>query len=289
MPECTLTSHQLIARISNMGAELQSLRTHDGHELIWQADPKVWPRHAPILFPIVGRLKGDLLKHQGVPYPMGQHGFARDTNFQLINETEQSCTFRLTDDDNTRAHYPFAFDLRVTYTLLENSLKVTYLLSNPAETTLYASIGGHPAFIWPLDPAVAKEKHQIKFEQSEAAPIRRLQGGLMQDTPLPSPVSAKTLVLTDELFEADAIIFDQLVSRRVSYIASDRRRITLAFDDFPHLGIWSKPGADFICIEPWQGHASSETFDGEFQDKPGMVALGSGQQRQWHYTISVNT
>ena len=286
MPEQTLKSSALTARIDSMGAELNSLKTHNERELIWQADPKVWPRHAPLLFPIVGRLKNDTLTYQGDNYPISQHGFARDLEFQLTEQSDSSCTFLLASDTETKKHYPFSFELKVRYRLKLNCLEVCYSLINPDKAPLYASIGGHPAFVWPLDPATAKENHLIEFQWEETAPIRRLNNGLIEATPYSSVVSNRKLHLSDSLFREDAIIFDRLRSRRVSY-SGGAMRITVDFEDFPHLGIWSKPGADFICIEPWQGYASSETFEGEFSNKPGIIEIGAHQQRQWCYTISV--
>ncbi len=287
MSDYTLKSELLTARITAAGAELNSLQSRTGKELIWQADPAIWPRHAPVLFPIVGRLKNDQLIHQGKRYPLRQHGFARDLDFQLLEQGRSHCTFRLTDSPETHTHYPFAFELDISYRLKLNRLEVGYRLYNPADTALYASIGGHPAFIWPLDASLAKEEHRIEFKQSEAAPVRRLCNGVLREERLPSPLSGNQLILREQLFEDDAIVFDQLKSRQLRYSGPGSLSITLDFDDFPHLGIWSKPGADFICLEPWQGHASEEGFEGEFRDKTGVVELAAKEQRQWHYTIGV--
>ena len=287
MAELTLSSKQLTARLNHHGAELISLRTSSGMELIWQADPKVWARHAPVLFPIVGRLKNDQLYHNGHSYPLGQHGFARDQEFELIAQEENACTFRLRDNSETRCHFPFAFQLDIRYRLARNSLQIGYAIANPARTPLYASIGAHPAFIWPLAPGTARKNHVIEFSRDEDAPVRRLNGGLLSQNRYSNPVSARRLSLEDGLFAQDALIFDQLESSQVSYYGPGTARITLCFDDFPQLGIWTKPGAEFICIEPWQGYASPEDFEGEFKDKPGIVRIEPGEQRRWQYTIDV--
>ncbi len=288
MNELTLSSTQLTARIHHHGAELVSLQTASGRELIWQADPEVWARHAPVLFPIVGRLKDDQLHHHGQSYPMSQHGFARDQEFELIAQEETACTFRLRENSETLRHFPFAFQLDIRYRLAQNSLQISYDIINPADTPLFASIGAHPAFIWPLTPGTAKENHVIEFSKDEYAPVRRLSGGLLSQNRHPNPVIARRLALENGLFEQDALIFDQLESNQVSYYGPGTVRITLHFDDFPQLGVWTKPGADFICIEPWQGYASPEEFDGEFKDKQGIVRIEPGEQRRWQYTIDVD-
>ncbi len=281
-----LASHALEATFSPLGAELQSLR-HEGRELLWQADPKVWPRHAPILFPIVGRLPGDTLRHQGKSHPLSQHGFARDRLFELVErDGERALRFRLRDDAESRRHYPFPFVLEVGYRLEGEVLEVEYRIENPGTEPLYASIGGHPAFAWPLAGG-GREGHVIEFEKREPAPIRRLEGGLLLPDPVPTPVEGNRLELNDALFEHDALIFDALESRRVRYSGPEGPAIVMTFDDFPHFGIWTKPGAGFVCLEPWHGHATPVGFDGEFATKPGLFSLAPGQARRWRYTIAV--
>lgn len=289
MSTYTLHSPDLSVKLASHGAELQSLKTSDGLELLWQADPAVWARHAPHLFPIVGRLKNDTLHHEGKAYNLTSHGFARDLEFVLTEQSVNHCTLLLTDSEQTRDRYPFAFELRITHTLEGNKLIIAYALHNPANKPLLASVGTHPAFIWPLQAGLERDAHTITFEQNELAPIRRVQGGLVKPERFPTPVQGHVLHLNDALFVDDVVIFDALQSRMLTYTAPGGPKLQVSFPDFPHLGIWTKPGAGFICIEPWQGHASCADFDGEFRDKPGVISIAPGAEHSWRYLISVET
>jgi galactose mutarotase-like enzyme len=282
----TLGSDDITAIVSADGAELISLRNKQGMELLWQAGP-LWPRHAPILFPIVGRLKNDELKHRGKVYPMTQHGFARDGRFDWAEREPSSCTLLLADDAQTRARYPFAFRLTVTYTVEQAHLNVTFAVTNTGNEMLPASIGAHPAFNWPLLPGLAKEAYRLTFSSEERAPIRRLKDGLLRTMPDPTPIRGKTLALAEQLFEDDAIILDNLASTSVRYAADSGPSIEVSWQGFRELGIWSKPGAPFLCIEPWHGFASPLSFDDEFVDKPGLMQIAPGTTRILNYRIGV--
>ncbi|MGY3616782.1 aldose 1-epimerase family protein [Bradyrhizobium sp. USDA 10063] len=282
-----IRSDGIAAMIKAAGAELCSLKTADGLELLWQAGPE-WPRHAPLLFPIVGRLKNDGLRHKGKIYPMTQHGFARDQRFEWVAREDASCKLVLADNDATRARYPFAFRLEVTYAARGADLEVTFEIANPGDETLPASLGGHPAFGWPLLPGLAKEAYALTFSNDEPAPIRRLEGGLMRPDAQPSPVKGRTLALSERLFDDDAVILDRLASTSVRYAADRGPSIEISWDGFRELGIWSKPGgAPFLCIEPWHGFASPADFDGEFAGKPGLMQIAPGASRSLSYRIRV--
>jgi galactose mutarotase-like enzyme len=277
----------LTAAVSAQGAELCSLKNANGLEMIWQAGPQ-WPRHAPLLFPIVGRLKNDQLRHRGKTYPMKQHGFARDMRFEWIERGEASCTLALTDNDETRGRYPFAFRLVIGFLLCAASLEVRLEITNSGDEILPASIGAHPAFNWPLLPSIAKEAYQLRFADDEPAPIRRLRDGLMRAAQEPTPIHGRTLALSEQLFDDDAVIMDQPRSRSVGYAADAGPSVQLCWDGFRELGVWSKlGGAPFLCIEPWHGFASPEEFDGEFSEKPGVMNLAPGEQRTLTYRIGV--
>jgi galactose mutarotase-like enzyme len=178
MSRHTISTAGITATIKSDGAELCSLKNAAGVELLWQAGP-AWPRHAPILFPIVGRLKNDLLHHDGKTYPMTQHGFARDLPFDWIEQGPQSCTLQLEDNAATRSRYPFAFRLAVIYAVRENQLEVTLALTNSGDVVLPGSIGAHPAFNWPLAVGLPKDSYTVAFSNQETAPVRRLKDGLL--------------------------------------------------------------------------------------------------------------
>lgn len=276
----------LTATVAAQGGELRSLRDAAGVEFLWQAGP-AWPRHAPILFPIVGRLRDDTLRHDGQAYRLTQHGFARDRRFEWIERTPSSCRLRLTDDATSRAVYPFAFALELAYALAADALSMTVTLANPGPASLPASVGTHPAFRWPLRDGVPKPAHRLEFAAAEPAPVRRLQGGLLLPDALPSPIHGRTLALSEALFADDALILDHPASRSVRYLADGGPSVEVAWEGFREFGIWSKPGADFLCLEPWHGMASPVGFDGEFAAKPGLLHLAPGESRTLSLRIRI--
>ena len=287
MEQVTLHADGISATVVAQGAELISLRNADGTEFLWQAGPE-WRRHSPVLFPIVGRLKGDRLVHRGQGYPMTQHGFARDRRFAWAEQGASSCTLVLTDDAETRTHYPFAFRLAIGYRLSDRQIEVTYEIANPGDETLPASIGAHPAFNWPLQADLPKEAYRLIFADNEPAPIRRLKDGLLLPTPQPTPIEGKTLPLSERLFVDDAVILDQPAGSSVRYAASQGPAIEVSWQGMNELGVWSKPGgAPFLCIEPWHGMASPVDFDGEFADKPGVMLIEPGSRRTLSYRIGL--
>jgi galactose mutarotase-like enzyme len=281
----TIGNDRLQAVIAAKGAELVSLKPSWGDEVIWQGDPAIWPWHAPNLFPIVGALADDTLVHHGRHYPMKQHGFLRHSRCAVTEASGESCAFRLVDTAETRAQYPFAFALTIRYRLVGDVMAQSFELANPAPEPLYASIGAHPAFRWPLTDGVAREAYRVIFEHPEPAPVRRLAGrGLGGGQP--TPVEGKVLPLRDSLFDTDAVIFDQLRSRLLRFGSPEGAGIELGFSDFPHFGLWTKPGGTgFLCLEPWQGYASPTGFAGEFADKPGIATIAPGATKRWELTI----
>ncbi len=281
----TLHGDGISATIVAQGAELVSLRNAEGLEFLWQAGPE-WRRHSPVLFPIVGRLKGDQLRHRGRTYPMTQHGFARDRRFEWAERGPRSCTLVLTDDADTLSHYPFAFSLAINYSVADGDLSIRFEITNTGDETLPASIGAHPAFNWPLRPDLAKTHYRLTFAEPERAPVRRLKDGLLLAASQPTPVDGKILELSERLFVDDAVVLDRPASRSVRYAAEGGPAIEMSWDGFQELGVWSKPGgAPFLCIEPWHGIASPVDFDGEFVDKPGLMLIESGTKHSLSYQI----
>ena len=276
----------LEVEVASPGAELRALRFR-GLDLLWEGGP-LWPRRAPILFPIVGCLRGDCLKHQGGTFTLPKHGFARDRTFTWLDRGPAHCLLELADDAATRAAYPFAFRLRVAFRLLDGGLRSDLILENPGAAPLPASLGGHPAFRWPLAPGLPKAAHRVVFAEPEPEPVRRLTpAGLLDTEARPTPVRGRELALHEDLFEADALIFDRLHSRSLRFEAEGGPALTFSWEGFPHLGIWTKPdrGPAFLCLEPWQGFASPADWEGEFTEKPGVVVVPPGGTRTWSYTV----
>lgn len=270
----------LRARIDPLGAELVSLRDADGRELMTDADPAFWTGHAPLLFPVVGRLNGDVLRIDGAEHLMKQHGFARRSTFALVEHDAAHTTFLLEDSAETRAAYPRAFTLRVTYAITGASLSITAEIANrETKRSLPASFGFHPAFAWPLPYGHPRGDHRIAFEADEPAALRALSAGLTAGE-RPSPLDGRTLVLDDALFAEDALIWDRLASRSVCYGATSGPQLRIDFPGTPYLGIWSKPGAAFVCIEPWHGIADPVGFAGDLAEKPGIFTLAPGETKR---------
>jgi galactose mutarotase-like enzyme len=278
---------RLQAEIKIHGAELCSLKDGEGREYLWQAGP-AWPRHAPNLFPIVGRLKDDVLRHKGREYRLTQHGFARDLDFRWEEQAADRCRLSLREDSETLSLYPFPFIFEILFEVETDRLSVTYNVTNSGDEILPVSMGAHPAFLWPLAESMMKESHSLTFSQAEAGPVRRLSEGLLLPQSFPNPVKDNVLSLDEKLFAADALIFEKPASSSVRYGAPGAPSVEISWDSgFGELGLWSKPGAGFLCIEPWHGMASPAGFEGEFIDKPGLMLIPAGESQRASWQIRI--
>lgn len=276
----------LSACVKADGAELCLLRDGRAADYLWPAEP-IWPRHAPVLFPIVGRLRDDTLVHRGRAYRMTQHGFARDRRFAWTERTADGCRLTLMDDAATRAIYPFGFRFDVAYAADGPALTVTFTVTNTGDEVLPASMGAHPAFRWPLAPGTPKPAYALTFEAEEPDPLRRIVGGLLTPPDRPSPIIGRHLGLDESLFAADALVLPRPRSRWVRFAAGQGPSVTVAWEGFEQLGIWMRPGGDFLCIEPWRGMASPQDFDGEFLTKPWLMLIPPGESRTAWYRITL--
>jgi galactose mutarotase-like enzyme len=263
---------KLRAAINPLGAELTSL-TANGAELMTDADPAFWTGHAPLLFPIVGRLADDMLRLDGQEFAMKQHGFARRQMFEPVIRKHDAVLFRLAANEETRAQYPFEFDLEIHYAIGNDALIVDVRIYNPSDhVALPASFGFHPAFAWPLPNGGERGAHHIVFAADEPGAIVQLDGGLFAGHRA-SPLDGRKLPLADDLFIDDALIWDPVLSQSVTYHDAHGPRLRVDFPETPQLGIWTKPGAAFICIEPWHGHADPAGFHDDFRAKPGVFEI----------------
>ena len=285
----TITSNGLTARINPQGAELWSITDAQGREYMTDADPAFWYGHAPLLFPIVGSVAQDQLSIDGATYPMERHGFARRTRFELTEAQANRAVFRLVDSAATRAMYPFAFVLEVAFWIEDMMLAMEATVTNPGADALPFSFGFHPAFAWPLPGGTDKAAHRIVFAEPEPGDIRRVSAGegLLLPQHEPTPVLGRELALDHSLFAADAMIWTDLASRALSYGADGGAWIDIAFPDLPMLGLWQVPGARYICIEPWAGHADPAGFAGDFRDKPGVMVLATGESRSFRMDVTL--
>ncbi|WP_072393573.1 aldose 1-epimerase family protein [Hyphomicrobium sp. CS1GBMeth3] len=278
----------LSAEIHPLGAELWALRDADGRDLLWNGNAAFWTGRAPILFPIVGTVAGDTYRVGGASYALPRHGFARRRPFSLVTTQADGVTLRLTSDDATRAVYPFDFVLDLSFKIDGARLDVAANLTNTGDGPLPASFGYHPAFRWPLPYGAARADHAITFDVDEMAPIFRPdREGLLVSAERPSQLGARVLQLDDAAFTDGALVFTSLAGASLSFGAGNGPKLKISYPDTPHLGLWSVPGAPFVCVEPWQGYADPAGFTGEIWDKPGIVRLAPGARRRWRMGVEL--
>jgi len=279
-------SDALTAEINPFGAELTHLRDAEGRRLMTNADPAYWTGRAPLLFPNVGGLAGDVYRLDGETYAMPKHGFARLSLFETVDADEAGARLRLTDSAATRVAYPFAFALEMAFAVDGATLAMTAMLTNTGDRDLPANFGYHPAFAWPLPYGQPRAEHRMTFDAAEPGNLRALDAdGLIAGT-RPSPLDGRTLVLTDELFADDALIWTPVESRGLTYGAAGAPQLRVEWDA-PMLGVWTRPGAAFVCVEPWWGHADPAGFDGEIWDKPGILRLAPGERREFGMRVAL--
>ena len=283
-----LHSGSLSAAVDPLGAQLSALRDGTGRDLLWDGNPSVWSGRAPLLFPIVGALAGGRYRVDAKSYALPRHGFARGKLFEVVHAGETSALFRLGADESTLQVYPFHFELTVLFVLQESTLSISTSVRNLGGTDMPASVGYHPAFRWPLPYGRPRAAHCIEFTADEAGPLRRLDAdGLLTAAHHPTPIVQRRLPLADALFREDVMIFDEVVSRSVTYGAGQGPGLRISYPDSSYLGLWSKPGAGFVCIEPWRGIADPEGFDGDFRTKPGVFTVAPGAAVPLNMSISL--
>ncbi|MCK7591190.1 aldose 1-epimerase family protein [Subsaxibacter sp. CAU 1640] len=287
-----LQNEFLNIRIDKKGAELCGIAsTKKDTEFMWNANPDVWANYAPNLFPIVGMLKDETYFFDGKKYSLPKHGFIRNNpNFHIIKQTDTEAVLRLSYDENTLKLYPFKFEYDVIYELENSTLKVSYRVKNVDDKTMYFSVGGHPAFKCPVYDNERYDDYQLIFETHETSEthLLDLQTGLVTDKSEPVFDSPTIIKLRHNLFDKDALIFKDLISRKVSLYSSINGTIlTVHFDGFPYLGLWAKPNADYICIEPWQGIADSIHTNQQLIDKEGITHLHPNKTFKATYSIEI--
>jgi galactose mutarotase-like enzyme len=286
----TVSSGALTARINPLGGQLSSLQDPSGRELLWDGDPKYWSGRAPLLFPIVGTLVDGVYRVAGKTYALPRHGFARGKPFEVLGASSAEALLGLKADAQTLAAYPFHFQLQVRFAIRDSTLSLTTQVKNDGDLPMPASFGYHPGFRWPLPFGAQRAHHAIEFAMEEPAPIRRLDAaGLVTPHRYPSPIRGRRLLLDDEMFKDDAMIFAPIRSQALSYGADTGPRIALQFPNTPYLGVWTTPGAPFICIEPWHGMSDPQGFAGDFTCKPGVFIVAPGAYRELQMRITLTT
>jgi galactose mutarotase-like enzyme len=263
------------AEIDSFGAELMSWRVGKT-ELVWRKDPSIWDQSAPILFPVVGWTRGGSVRVAGKTYPLSLHGFAWKKQFAIKRGAEDFVRLALEADDETRALYPFEFELLVEFRLGPQGLENALVVVNKGEAPLPYACGLHPAFNWPL--AGSNAPHSIVFEQPERSEVPIIApGGLISARTKPVPLQDRRLALSRDLMNNDALVFLKLNSRRLAFDNGAGTRLMVELENFPHIGFWSLPPAPYLCIEPWTGYGDPEDFFGELTEKPSMRLLSPGE------------
>lgn len=290
--EFCLKSGNAEATICSKGAELISLKK-DGKEYMWNAEPAYWNRHAPILFPFVGGLKGKQYRYEGKTYGMGQHGFARDMEFALLSQTDTKLVMALDETEETMKNYPFRFLLEISYELKGDSLSIGWRVKNTDEKTLYFSIGGHPAFNCPMEGKGKQSEYMLRF-MKDGKPLQEIisaviEGGLVGEDTLEFGLEDGYLPVTPDLFDTDTIVLEDGQTDEISLCDPDGNEYVRVEFDMPLVGIWTpiQKNAPFLCIEPWCGRCDDTDFTGELPEKSWGNALEAGEVFEKEYTITV--
>lgn len=277
-----------VAVVSSAGAEPVSWQV-GGREYLWSGDPAHWNRHAPWLFPVVGASSGGVVRVDGTAYPMGQHGFARDLPFTIVSQSDDTVTLRLTENEATRARYPYSFQLDITTRVGPAHLDFEVWMENTDDVPLPYALGFHPAFPWPFAGGERKAGggYAVEFEHPERAMAPEVgDGGLLLRQERPFPLEGRILPLDPDLF-AEAIVLRDAASARMRFTAPDGSAIRMNVSDFPHLAIWTKPTAPFLSLECWTGYADWAGFDGDLTDRDSQRLIAPGQRARHGVSLTL--
>ncbi|WP_411894905.1 aldose 1-epimerase family protein [Winogradskyella sp. A2] len=287
-----LKNHLLNVGIKRKGAELCSIKsTLNNKEFVWQADPDIWGSHAPVLFPIIGCMKNNTYFYNGLKYNMPKHGFVRhNNNVEVVEQTSDMVKFRLESSEELSKIYPFKFQFNLKYQLKENFLKVNHEVLNLDSKPMYFSLGGHPAFNCSFEKDENYNDYFLEFEALETSKsyLLNISNGLLTDKTISVFSDENRINLSDTLFDNDALIFKDLKSRKVYLKHKDKGNLlSVTFKDFEYLGIWAKPKAPYVCIEPWLGIADHENTNQKIEDKEGIILLENNKSFNASYTIEI--
>lgn len=283
-----LENEKLCVEISEHGAELSRIYNKEtGDEVLWEADPKFWKRHAPVLFPNVGKTYHNTVLINGVQYPTCQHGFARDSEFELISATKTSAEFLLKSSEETKKRYPFDFELRIGYELDAVGIRVKWAVYNPSSEPIYFTVGGHPAFRFANGDR--KEDYILRFPGKETLHYCLIDPA--EETVNPKQqyelqLDYECCPVTEQMFERDAMIFDDGQIEEVWLCKKNGTPyVGIHCEGFPNFGIWSVKDAPFVCLEPWMGRCDDIGFAKELSEKPNVNKAAPGETFRKEYTI----
>jgi galactose mutarotase-like enzyme len=287
----TLENQYLKVKVKSTGAEMISIKSiKDDLEYLWQGDSITWSDHAILQFPIIGNLKNNNYQYKGVNYEMMSHGFARISQFDIVELAKDKVVFQLRSNEATKVRYPFEFTFLVTYQLVEKSVKVSFKVHNNDNKEMYFSIGYHPGFNCPLTADESMNDYYLQFSDKESSDRLLMKDNIIDSIQKGYLVNADTIPLTKDLFQNDAIILKNISSTKLSLKSKkNNKSVTLAFGKVPYLGIWSpKKLGNFICLEPWFGIPDVQKTSGKLEEKEGVMQLNQQKSFEWDCTININ-
>lgn len=270
----------LTCEIDDMGAQLHSLKLKEnGKEYIWQGNPDIWYGQAPVLFPIIGQVIDDKFRYNGVEYTMPKHGLARKLPFNVKECAGAKAVFSLESDENTLKSYPFEFELLVAFELCGKSLVNTMTVINKTKGEMYFSIGAHPGFNCNIGDV-------IEFELPETLETERIDSdNLIIPEKFPVIENSREIEITKDVFAKDALILSGIKSKKLRI--KGENEIEFTFGDCPFLGIWAKPGAPYVCLEPWYGVNDGREVKNDISEKRGIQHLNEGETFEFSWTAEI--
>lgn len=286
----TLSNGKISIEVNSVGAELWSIKKmKDTFEYLWQGDGTYWTGRSPVLFPNVGAVKNNVMRVDGVEYPLGNHGFPRKLEFELLESTSDTLVYAYTYDDDSLKMYPFKFILELSYTLSDMTVAIDYRVKNLDDKVMYFQLGTHPGFNCPLNKGLAFDDYYLEFDQEEKS--RRLffdAANLLVSDKDVDGLDGTKFPLNFDLFQEGACIFRDIKSSSIVLKSDkDSKSVTLNYNKFPYLGLWQKQGAPYVCIEPWYGVSDLDNYTGDFKDKEMIISLDEKKQYECQLTITI--
>jgi len=284
----TISNEWLSVSINSLGAAMTSIAGANGDEYLWDGNPDVWNGQAPNLFPFVGKVNNGTYTFEGESYNISKHGFARTSEFEIVAQSESSVTYRLSQSDSTLAAYPFNFDFDITYVFDENALRVVYDVMNNSQTVMPFSVGAHPAFACNWTDGDSITDYYLQFDEKETCPYIQFNGVALSHEEHEALFESDTLEVTNSMFDVDALIFRGLKSNAVTLRSKlSEKSVRVEYPGFTYLGIWSKPKAPYLCIEPWYGVDDFVNSNGDLMKKEGVEIIDPNQAFNCEYKIII--
>jgi len=278
-----LKNEFLNLEINENGAEIVKAQNHKGEDIIWIGDKNFWAEHSPVLFPTCGSVLEDKYTYKGKVYPMQKHGFAKRSVFDVEGCTDTSAVFLLKSNEETKKIYPFDFELRVKYTIIDKKVKVDYVIDNKTDGEMLFSIGSHEGYM-----CGAFEDCVLEFDSEVSLKSCKLTGPYLNGETESIAKKCRLLPLGTKDFWAYDLIFKDITFKALTVKNKKGEKIVRTeFDGFPNLLIWSLPNAPYICVEAWHGLPDYTDHDGSFENKAGLIKLGMGETKRLTHSFEI--